>query len=120
MASRGDKGNGNGEEQIVEVNRCGLHFWQLTKSTRVLNEMMVADFSGGVPLLHLYGEAGGRTPLSSLLEAVLLRLRAAMADGAAVAMSPLSSSAAPSWTSQLPLGRGGHAADRDDAAEQLR
>lgn len=29
MASRGDKGNGNGEEQIVEVNRCGLHIWQL-------------------------------------------------------------------------------------------
>lgn len=58
--------------------------------------MMIADFSGGVPLLHLYGEAGGRTPMSSLLEAVLLCLRAAVADGAALAMSPLSRGAAPS------------------------
>lgn len=87
--------------------------------TRVLNGMMVADIGGGVPLLHLYGEAGGRTPLPSLLEAVLLCVRTAMADGAALAVPALPRSPAPARARQLPLGGGGHPTDRDHAAEQL-
>lgn len=81
--------------------------------------MMVADVGGGVPLLHLYGEAGGCTPVPSLLEALLLCVRAAMADGAAIAVPALQGSPAPARARQLPLGRGGHAADRDHAAEQF-
>lgn len=80
---------------------------------------MVADVGGGVPLLHLYGEAGGRTPVPSLLEVVLLCVCAAMANGAALAVPSLPGSSAPARARQLPLGRGGHPADRDDAAEQF-
>ena len=87
--------------------------------TRVLNGMIVADVGGGVPLLHLYGEAGGRTPVPSLLEAVLLCLRAAMVDGAAITVPSLQGGPAPARARQLPLGRGGHAADRNHAAEQF-
>lgn len=70
-------------------------------------------------MLHLYGEAGGRSPMSTLLEALLLRLRAAMADGAEVAMSSLPGLPALARAGQLPLGGGGHPADRDYAADQL-
>lgn len=81
--------------------------------------MMVADIGGGVPLLHLYGEASGRTPLSSLLQAVLLCVCATMANGAAVAVPALPRGSASPRAGQLPLGRGGNPADRDHAAEQL-
>lgn len=70
-------------------------------------------------MLHLYGEAGGRPSVSSLLEAVLLRLRAAMVDRAEVAMSPLQGLPAPARAGQLSLGGGGHPTDRDNAADQL-
>lgn len=59
MASRGDKGNGNGEEQIVEVNRCGLHYLTVYAGLiSLLNGSMLADVSRGVSLLHLHGETG--------------------------------------------------------------
>lgn len=80
---------------------------------------MIADVGRGVPLLHLYGKAGGRPPLSALLETMLLRLRAAVVDGAAISVPALPRFASPSRAGQLPLGRGGHSADRDYATEQL-
>lgn len=70
-----------------------------------------ADIGRGVPLLHLYGEVGGCPPLSTLLEAVLLRLRAPVADRAAVPVPALPRGASPARAGQLPLGRGGHTAD---------
>lgn len=73
------------------------------------------DPGGGVPVLHLYGEAGGRPPLPSLFEALLLFLRAAMADGAEVTVPPLSCLPAPSRAGQLPLGGGGHSTNRNHA-----
>lgn len=81
--------------------------------------MMVADIGRGVPMLHLYGETGGRTPMSSLLEVMLLCVRAAMADRAAVPMSSLPGVTAPARAGELPLGGGGHPADRDHATDQL-
>lgn len=72
---------------------------------------MVADVGGGVPLLHLYGEAGGCAPVPALLEAVLLRVRAALADGAALAVPALPRRAAPPRACKLSLGGGGHPAD---------
>lgn len=57
--------------------------------------MGLTDAGGGVPVLHLHGEAGGRPPVPALLEAVLLFVRAAMADGAAVSVSSLSGLPAP-------------------------
>lgn len=83
------------------------------------NGMMVADVGGGVPLLYLYGETGGCTPVSSLLEVVLLRLRATMADRAAVPMPSLPGVPAPARAGELPLGGGGHPADRNYATDQL-
>lgn len=53
------------------------------------------DVGGDVPVLHLHGEACGRAHVSPLLEALLLRLRATMADGAAVPVPALSRSPAP-------------------------
>lgn len=73
--------------------------------------VMIADIGRGVPLLHLYGEAGGRSPLSTLLETMLLRLRAAVVDGAAIPVPALPRVASPARAGQLPLGRGGHTAD---------
>lgn len=62
-------------------------------------------------MFHLYGEVGGRPPVSPLLEVMLLRLREAMADGAAVAMSSLPRGAAPARAGELPMGGGGDPAD---------
>lgn len=118
MASRGDKGNGNGEEQIVEVNRYGLDFC-LNALELFCLWVVIADAGGSVPVLHLYGEAGGCTPMPSLLEAVLLCVREAMADGAALPVSALQGFSAPARARQLPLGRGGHPANWDHAANQL-
>lgn len=70
-------------------------------------------------MLHLYGEAGGCASVSALLEVMLLCVRTTLADGAAVAVSALPSLAAPARAGQLPLGRGGDAADRDHATDQL-
>lgn len=121
MASRGDKVNGNGEEQIVEVKSMWPRFFVGVNWSVALCGMWggVADPGGGVPMLHLYGEAGGCPPVPSLLEAVLLRVRAAMADGAAVAVPALPGGAAPARTGQLPLGRGSDPANRDHATVQL-
>lgn len=71
----------------------------------------IADIGRGVPLLHLYGEAGGCPPLSALFEAVLLRLCAAVADRAALPVPALPCGASLARAGQLPLGRGGHTAD---------
>lgn len=84
-----------------------------------LFSVMFSDVGGGVPMLHLYGEAGGRALVPALLEVVLLCVRAAVADGAAVAMPPLPRVSPPARARQLPLGGGGDAADRDHAADQL-
>lgn len=70
----------------------------------VMNERMVADVGGGVPLLHLYGEAGGCTPMPALLETVLLCVCAEMADGAEVAVPSLPRCSAPARARELPLG----------------
>lgn len=120
MASRGDKGNGNGEEQIVEVNRYGLHFLTVIWFSIIifLYDMMVVDTGWGIPLLHLYGKAGGCTPMSALLEVVLLLVCQTMADRTAVPMSALSCCPASARTSQLSLGGGSHPADRDHATKQ--
>lgn len=63
-------------------------------------------------MLHLHGEAARRPPLPALLQAVLLRVHSAVADGTALAMPPLSGLAPPARARQLPLGGGGHAAAR--------
>lgn len=110
MASRGDKGNGNGEEQIVEVNRYGLDFY-LSALEPCGIWVVIVDAGGGVPVLHLYGEAGRRTPVPSLLEVVLLCLRAALADRAEVTVPALSGGPAPPRARQLPLGGRGHPAN---------
>lgn len=80
--------------------------------------LLILDVGRGVPLLHLYGEAGGRPPVPTLFEVVLLCVREAMAYGAKVPVSSLPRGASPARAGELPLGGRSHAADRDHAADQ--
>lgn len=67
-------------------------------------------------MFHLHGEAAGRTPVSALLQAMLLPVHPAVADGAAAAVPALPRQPSPTRAGQLPMGRGGHAAARHAAA----
>lgn len=81
--------------------------------------MEFTDVGGGVPVLHLYGEAGGCPSVSSLLKALLLRLCAAMAYGAKVPMPPLPCRSAPPWAGELSLGGRSHTANRNNATNKF-
>lgn len=85
---------------------------QFLDGCNILTDMsMFTDSGGGVPLLHLYGKAGRRTLVSSLLKVVLLRVCTKMANGATITMPALPRRLASSRAGELPLGGRGHSAD---------